>query len=78
MNYLESNYLFHRNHHAYRSNHNTTTALIQVYDACVTAQDQGNLSGLYLLDMSAAFHIVDHEILLQKRGHYRFDTESKL
>ena len=31
--YLSSNNLLHPSHHAYRSNHNTTTALIQMYDA---------------------------------------------
>ena len=30
--YVSDNNLVHPNHHAYRSNHNTTTALLQMYD----------------------------------------------
>ena len=53
--YLSSNNLLHPSHHAYRSN--TITALIQMYDGWVNAYDNGELSGVCLLDMSAAFDI---------------------
>ena len=52
--YLSENRLLHPNHHSYRKHHNTTTALIQMYDTWVQAVDGGELSGVCLLDMSAA------------------------
>ena len=76
VSYLNSNNLLHPNHHAYRPGHNTTTALIQMYDGWLKAVESGQLAGACLLDMSAAFDVVDHELLLQKLGLYGFDSDS--
>ena len=74
--YLSDNSLLHPNHHAYRSHHNTTTALLQMHDTWVEALEDGELSGVCLLDMSAAFDIVDHDLLLSKLELYGFDSDS--
>ena len=71
--YLATNQLIHPNHHAYRADHNTTTALIQLYDVWVEALEAGELAGVVFLDMSAAFDIVDHPLLLRKLELYGFD-----
>ena len=61
--YLADNHLLHPNHHSYRKQHNTTTALIQMHDTWVKAVDAKELSGVCLLDMSAAFdRVIDRSV----------------
>ena len=74
--YFESNNLLHPNHHGFRANHNTTTALLQMYDLWVEAMDRGEATGVVLLDMSAAFDMVDHNLLIEKLLLYGFDNAS--
>ena len=66
IDYFESNHLLHPNHHGFRANHNTTTALLQMYDTWVEAMDRGEATGVCFLDMSAAFDMVSHNVLLDK------------
>ena len=69
---MDSNHLIHLNHHGFRAGHSTTTGLIQMYDAWVEALDCKEYSGACFLDLSAAFDIVDHPLLLDKLGLYGF------
>ena len=74
--YFSSNQLFHPNLHGYRKNLSTQTALLQMYDKWVRAAAAGQLSGVVLLDLSAAFDLVDPDLLLQKLRAYGFDEDS--
>ena len=76
MRHMEKNKYFNPNHHAYRAGHSTTTALLQLYDTWLDALEGGDLAGVCMLDMSAAFDIVDTEILLEKLKYYGFDQNS--
>ena len=62
--------LFHPSLHGYRKHRSTQTALLQLYDKWVRAAKDGKLSGVVLLDLSAAFDLVDPELLLQKLRLY--------
>ena len=76
IDYFESNHLLHPNHHGFRANHNTTTALLQMYDTWVEAMDRGEATGVCFLDMSAAFDMVSHNVLLDKLLLYGFEATS--
>ena len=68
--YMETSQLLHPNHHGFRSAHSTTTGLIQLYDSWVEAVERKEFSGVCFLDLSAAFDVVDHPLLLQKLVQY--------
>ena len=74
--YITENNLIHPNHHAYRANHNTTTALLQMYDMWLDNLEKKDMAGVCFLDMSAAFDIVDHPLLLKKLELYGFDERN--
>ena len=59
VDFMNRNNLFHPNHHGFRAHHSTSTAMIQMFDSWVQAVDKGELAGVCVLDMSAAFDVVD-------------------
>ena len=74
--YMNSSQLFHPNHHAYRQYHSTTTAMLSMHDAWVEAAECGQLAGVTLIDMSAAFDVVDVSLLLKKCAILNFAQET--
>jgi hypothetical protein len=51
---------------AYRTGHSTETALLKVHNDIMCSMDQQRVSLLVLLDLSAAFDTVDHQVLLRR------------
>ena len=64
--YFSKNNLFHPSLHGYRKNRSTQTAMLQLYDKWVRAAASSKVFGAVLLDLSAAFDLVDPTLLLKK------------
>jgi len=64
--FLDTNGLMPEMQSAYRRHHSTETAVMKVYNDLLSAADNGQLSALCLLDLTAAFDTADHELLLSR------------
>ena len=74
--YLENNGLLHPSHHGFRRNHSTATALIEMNNTWIDALENDEITAVLLLDLSAAFDLVDTRILLKKLEIYGFKREA--
>ena len=74
--YFETNNLLHPSHHGFRSKHNTSTAILQMFDTWLDAMEDDEISAVILIDLSAAFDVVDHNILLQKLKLYGIEADT--
>ena len=64
--HLINNSLFDPLQSAYRDKQSTETALIEVQNDILSALDTGSSAILLMLDLSAAFDTIDHDILLSR------------
>lgn len=76
--YFFSNRLITQYQHAYREGHSTCTALTHMTDNWLEEMDANRLVGAVILDFSAAFDLIDHEILLQMLKCYGLSPTSLL
>ena len=60
-----------------QEHHSTTTAMLIMHDSWVEAAENGKLAGVSLIDMSAAFDVVNTKILLEKCQLLNFTRETE-
>ena len=75
--YMQTHGLLHPNHHGFRAHHSVTTAILQMYDTWMNAIENGEMVGLTLVDLSAAFDCVDVNLLLAKTELYNFSRHTQ-
>ena len=64
--HLDKHKLHDNRQSVYRPVHSTETALLRVHHDIATALDNNSCSILVMLDLSAAFDVIDHGILYQR------------
>jgi len=62
--HLSSNHVLNSFQSAYTAHHSTESTLLSVHDHIIKAMAQQKITGLRLLDLSAAFDTIDHSILM--------------
>ena len=67
--HLDANKLHDDLQSAYRARHSTETALLRVHQDIAAALDNNSCVALIMLDLSAAFDVIDHPILLKRLEH---------
>ena len=60
--HMRQNTIMEKFQSAYKAYHSTETALLRVYNDVMFNIDRGNGTSLVLLDLSAAFETIDHQI----------------
>ena len=73
--YFSRYIIFNENLHGFKANRSTQTALASMYDRWIRASSRGQISGLVMLDLSAAFDLVDHDLLADKLKIYGLQND---
>ena len=66
MNHLNSLSLINKNHHGGISKHSTTTCVLQILDEARTNLEEKKKTALIAIDLSSAYDLVDHQLLIEK------------
>ena len=68
--FIPDNGVFDKYISGFRLQHTTESALLKVLNDLLLSVDSGNCPALILLDLRAAFHNLDHGILLNRSDHF--------
>ena len=73
-NFCEQNNLLPAHQHGFRKGRSTNSALLDLTNFIYKNKNKGLITGTVLLDLSSAYDVVDHELLLQKLEILGFDN----
>ena len=69
--HMEEHLLSNHVQSAYKRFHSTETALLKIHNDIICNMDNGKVTALTLLDLSAAFDTIDHATLIERlHGHF--------
>ena len=78
VNYMESNRLLYNHQSGFRKLHSCQTALTKIVDNWLHAINNSETVGTVFLDLTKAFDLVNHKLLLQKLAAYKFSNNTQL
>lgn len=74
--FLETNNLLFTTQSGFRAKHSCETALTNIIDNWINALNEGKLVGTLFLDLSKAFDLVNHKILIEKLPFYHISSQA--
>ena len=75
--YFEDSKQYNPSSHAYRKTLSTTTTFAEIADQLYQGAEEKNLTSIMQIDQSAAFDVVNHQILLEKMERYKIGAGAR-